>query len=86
MCKVEQTNLSISLINHTFDLIDTLGNKKIYCDTQLSLLKYEKSLLLDKMLLLNYSDKDFICLGRIELAIKYLERKSNSCIINDFDN
>lgn len=86
MQKLTEQDLSITLIDMSIDMLSTIGYKKIYCESQLQLLKYEKSLLLSEMLLLNYCEKDFICLGRIELAINYLERKANSFVINDFDN
>jgi hypothetical protein len=85
MHELKVQDLSITLIDMSIEMLSTIGYKKIFCDTKLQLLKYEKSILLERMLCLECVKNDLYCLGRIELAIKHLERKSNSFIINDFD-
>ena len=85
MKNLKEQDLSIKLIDVSISMLSTIEFKKTYCESQLRLIKYEKSLLLAEMLLLNYCEKDFTCLGKIELAINYLERKINFFTINDFN-
>jgi hypothetical protein len=82
---LKEQDLSIKLIDMSIEMLSTIDYKKTYCEGQLQLLKYEKSVLLDDFHSFKSVEKDYSILGRIELAINHLERKANSFIINDFD-
>lgn len=73
------------LIDLEIDKIDSINDKKYFCEQSIKSIRFEKSKLIDDIFDI-YSSWDLDYLGRIEFAIKYLERKCLLFVSNDLEN
>jgi len=83
--KDKSLTLAPHLIDLEIDKIDSTNDKKYFCEQSIKAIRLEKSTLLDDMID-GYSSWDLDYLGRIEFAIKYLERKCLLFVSNDLEN
>lgn len=73
------------LIYIEIDKIKSINDKKHFCEQSIQAIRLEKTILLDNMIN-GYSSLELYHLGRIEFAIKYLERKSLEFVSNDLES
>jgi hypothetical protein len=73
------------LIDSEIEKIKSTHDKYKFCEQSIQAIRLEKSKLLENMMD-DYSTWDLDYLGRIEFAIKYLERKCLLFVNNDLES